>query len=38
MGKDRIDVCKYYICAGSCSKGREADHAHYNNLAESPLL
>ena len=29
MGKDRIDVCKYYICAGSCNKGREADYAHY---------
>ena len=29
MAKDRETPCKYYICAGQCQKGREADHAHY---------
>lgn len=29
MAKDRIEPCKYYICSGSCEKGREADHSHY---------
>lgn len=26
MAKDRIEPCLYYICAGECEKGREADH------------
>lgn len=29
MAADRQTPCLYYICAGSCKKGREADHAHY---------
>ena len=29
MAKYREIPCKYYICAGQCQKGREADHAHY---------
>lgn len=29
MAKDRIEPCLYYICAGECSKGREADHKGY---------
>lgn len=26
MSKTRETPCLYYICAGQCSKGREADH------------
>ena len=29
MAKDRIEPCMYYICAGKCEKGREADHNGY---------
>ena len=29
MAKDRIEPCVYYICAGECEKGREADHRGY---------
>ena len=29
MAKDRIEPCVYYICAGECEKGREADHSGY---------
>ncbi|SEU28871.1 hypothetical protein SAMN05443270_4632 [Lacrimispora sphenoides] len=29
MAKDRETPCKYYICAGKCEKGREADHKGY---------
>ena len=29
MAKDRITPCLFYVCAGTCKKGREADHAHY---------
>ena len=29
MAKDRIEPCKYYICAGQCSKNREANHRGY---------
>lgn len=29
MAKDRQTPCKYYICAGSCTKGREAEHKGY---------
>lgn len=29
MAKDRITPCFFYVCAGTCKKGREADHAHY---------
>lgn len=29
MAKDRIEPCIYYICAGECQKGREADHNGY---------
>ena len=29
MAKDRIEPCKYYICAGQCDKGRNADHHGY---------
>lgn len=27
--KDRIEPCKYYLCKGKCSKGRESDHNGY---------
>ena len=29
MAKTRETPCLYYICAGQCQKGREADHTHY---------
>ena len=29
MNKTRETPCLYYICAGQCQKGREADHKHY---------
>ena len=29
MTKTRETPCLYYIRAGQCQKGREADHAHY---------
>ncbi|WP_349947948.1 hypothetical protein ABFV83_05605 [Lacrimispora sp. BS-2] len=29
MAKDRETPCKYYICAGKCEKGREANHKGY---------
>lgn len=29
MAKDRETPCLYYICAGQCQKGREANHKHY---------
>ena len=29
MAKDRIESCKYYICAGQCVKNREANHRGY---------
>lgn len=29
MAKDRETPCKYYICEGECSKGREANYKHY---------
>lgn len=29
MATDRQTPCLYYICAGQCTKGRKADHAHY---------
>lgn len=29
MAKDRIEPCLFYICAGACEKGREADHRGY---------
>lgn len=29
MTKDRIESCLYYVCAGECEKGREADHKGY---------
>lgn len=29
MAKDRIEPCVYYICAGKCEKGREADYKGY---------
>ena len=29
MSKTRETSCLYYICAGQCKKGREADHKHY---------
>lgn len=29
MAKDRIEPCVYYICAGECQKGRDADHNGY---------
>ena len=29
MAKDRIESCLYYVCAGECEKGREADHKGY---------
>ena len=29
LAKDRIEPCKYYICAGQCDKGRNADHHGY---------
>ena len=29
MATDRQTPCLYYVCAGLCTKGRKADHAHY---------
>lgn len=29
MSRDRQTPCLYYVCAGLCKKGREADYAHY---------
>lgn len=29
MAKDRETPCMYYVCAGECSKGREANHTRY---------
>lgn len=29
MSKDRLTPCMYYICAGECEKGREADYKGY---------
>ena len=29
MATDRQTPCLYYVCAGFCTKGRKADHAHY---------
>lgn len=29
MTTDRQTPCLYYVCAGLCTKGRKADHAHY---------
>ena len=29
MAKDRITLCKYYVCAGKCTNGREAEHNGY---------
>lgn len=29
MSKDRETPCKFYICAGECTKGRRAEHNGY---------
>lgn len=29
MATDIQTPCLYYVCAGLCTKGRKADHAHY---------
>ena len=29
MATDRQTPCLYYVCAGLCTNGRKADHAHY---------
>lgn len=29
MSKDRETPCKFYVCAGECTKGREAEHNGY---------
>ena len=29
MAVDRQTPCLHYVCAGLCTKGRKADHAHY---------
>ena len=29
MATDRQTPCLFYVCAGLCTKGRKADHAHY---------
>ena len=29
MAKDRLTPCLYYLCTGSCTKGREANHTGY---------
>jgi hypothetical protein len=29
MAQDRITLCKFYICKGECSKGRDSDHNGY---------
>lgn len=29
MAKDRELACKYYVCEGECSKGREANFKGY---------
>lgn len=29
MSRDRETPCKFYVCAGECIKGREAQHTGY---------
>ena len=29
MAKDRLEPCKFYICEGECSKGRDGTHHNY---------
>lgn len=29
MSKDRETPCKFYVCAGECTKGRQAEHNGY---------
>ena len=29
MAHDRVTPCLYYVCKGTCSKGRTADHTGY---------
>ena len=29
MAHDRITPCLHYVCKGTCSKGRNADHTGY---------
>ena len=29
MAKDRITVCKHYVCEEECKKGREAEYKGY---------
>lgn len=29
MAKDRLTVCKFYICEGNCTKGREGTLNNY---------
>lgn len=29
MSKDRIEPCKFYVCKGECTKGRDADYSGY---------
>lgn len=29
MAKDRLELSKYYVCKGSCTKGRKAEHNGY---------
>ena len=29
MSKDRLTVCKFYVCEGNCTKGREGSFNNY---------
>lgn len=34
MAHDRITPCKFYICKGECSKGRDSDQYGYCQMKE----
>ena len=34
MAKDRLRVCKFYVCEGNCTKGREAKYMKYCNRCD----
>ena len=35
MAKDRVEVCKSYVCVGAeCKKGRKAEHKGYCQVCD----
>lgn len=34
MSKDRLTPCLYYVCEGTCEKGRESSHKNYCQTCE----